>query len=212
MEVLKARRDVRPRRDSFWVRAFVFGLLVCLALGNAVGDKPDTDKPQTDEEVISNFLLGYVKYGIWPAGRDWRLLKEVRLGVRGNNRLANVLEKVAEGTRQKESSDIKFVIERSDSIDNLKRCHVVLASGLSPNEARSLVTALRGQPVLVVGDTPEFLELGGMLEITIKRGGQSFWGVNKDALGASGIELNALVYLSARDSFQDGRRRSKTKD
>ncbi len=74
----------------------------------------------------------------------------------------------------------------------LRGCHIVhLASGLG-DAAGAIVAGLRGSPVMTVGETPGFIDAGGMAGF-VSRGTKLRFEINTAAAAAAGIRFRAKI-------------------
>jgi len=134
-------------------------LLACL-----VGPvKPLVAQDAMDADpVMAAFVHRFTQFVEWPeaalTGRD-----EVAICVAGSARFLTTLQEIVTGN---ELGGRPLVAREAESAAEVEGCHVLFISYLADRPER-LVEASRSLPVLTVGDSTEFLEVGGIIQLRI---------------------------------------------
>jgi hypothetical protein len=134
------------------------------------------------------FLYNFVKFATWPpdvlpAGAP------LQLCVVDDPQVAKALEEAAAG-RDADGHSMKVV--RIDINGPVRTCHLLYAQGLDPHRATQLGTALKGAPVLSVGDIRLFTRVGGMIQLFVQEGRMRF-AVNIDETSRSKLKLSSQM-------------------
>jgi hypothetical protein len=107
-------------------------------------------------QVKGVFLYSFGRYVEWPGDvhRD-----RFVIGVLGESKIHSTLAQVA---RRKTLKGQRIQIVRFDSPEQIEGCRILFISrAVSQEEELAALRTVRGQGVLVVGETPEFTHRGG---------------------------------------------------
>jgi hypothetical protein len=74
----------------------------------------------------------------------------------------------------------------------LRGCHIVALDPGLGDAAGAIVAGLRGSPVLTVGETPGFIDAGGMVGF-VTRGAKLRFEINTAAAAAGGLRFRAKI-------------------
>jgi hypothetical protein len=134
--------------------------------------------PQVSEEyqIKAAFLYNFIKFVEWPKGRFPGEAEPIVIGVVGKDPFGEVLDQVA----QKPVKDRGLKVQRFPSVssedadpihpdlDALRQCHVLFVCSSEKKAAGRLLAAVANSAVLTIGDTPGFLEDGGMINFLVE--------------------------------------------
>ena len=107
--------------------------------------------PAPEYETKLGFLVNFIKYVEWPPGAG-----PLRLCVAGQNPFGPALDGIGRGERIGGREIVPQVILEPDPA-----CAVVFVPRTASR--RAYLRAAEGLPVLTVGESPDFLELGGII-------------------------------------------------
>lgn len=178
----------------------------------------------TPERAVAFFLLNSIYAGEWPAAIAPANLRVARIGVLGkdtlpaellgrdsNNTLEKSLNSVADIARKTWFAHGSFDIKRSRDPEALKECHVVLINTQKPEEVAAALAVFKDLPIVTVGYTSAFLELGGIAEIRfttepLASDKQLAYDLNLDALARNKLSFGTKFRGLATRFFQEGKR------
>jgi hypothetical protein len=156
--VLRDINSARGLRHPGWVFALLLLLLVP-GLG-AAQEMP----PQDPDRVKAAFIRHFAHYVTWPPealpaeGASWCV------GVLGADPFGEALESALKGRTEQGRP---FRIVRADAVEQLPPCHIVFVAYKDAVKRRAALGGLRNKPVLSVGDAPEFLHEGGVVQFQV---------------------------------------------
>jgi hypothetical protein len=134
------------------------------------------------EDVEAAYLDNFGKFARWPQGADRGPLV---LCIAGEQALGEAVARVVKG----EVTDGRPVEERNvTGPEGVGGC-AVLFVGTAEGEDRFLAAA-EGKPVLTVGDAPDFLTRGGMIQF-VQTGSRLRFSVNLEACQRHGMNLSS---------------------
>jgi hypothetical protein len=151
----------------------------------------------TEAQVKSLFLLNFTKYVDWPAtafaGPDAPLV----IGIYGQNNFGEDLEKTV---ADKSANGHRLVIRQLRASDDLTQCHILFLSGLEPKKLVEILAKVKAAPVLTVGETEPFLELGGMINF-MKKDGKIRLEINPATAQEAQLQISSKL-LSVADTVK----------
>ena len=121
---------------------------------SSAGEEPAKPTPNSVEAA---FLRNFARYVTWPADAFSSDRSPWHVCVLGSDPFGDVLEKTFQGRSEQGRS---FEIYRAETVGGLPLCHIVFVGYKEPAQRRGALAALKGRPILTVGDAPYFLGEG----------------------------------------------------
>ena len=131
--------------------------MFCFAAARGLGAEAST---LSETQVKALFLFNFTKYVEWPESAFASPTAPLTIGLLGDTELAEPLRALVSG---KTVNGHPIVIEDKISADKATNCHILFLSAVEPKQLSALLPALRGQPVLAVGEHEKFTRLGGIV-------------------------------------------------
>ena len=148
---------------------------------------PSAQEVSKEYRVKAAFLYNFVKFVEWPPRAA---SGPIMICVAGRNPFGNVLADTVRGeVVAGRTLDARVILEPDDG------CHVVfIPDGAN---ARAYLRAARGQPVLTVGETPGFIEQGGLIRFYLD-GGTVRFEIHRDGADRAGLRISSRLLQLAR--------------
>ena len=149
--------------SSRFARIWLTGVIVLLELlgGHARGAEP----PPRDPNVIKAACLrNFAHYVTWPTNAFTTAHSRWNIGILGDDPFGDVLEKTLKGRMEQERP---FEIFRADTLDKLPSSQIIFIAYKDAAKRRAVLKKLKDQPVLTVGDAPDFLQEGGIIRFQV---------------------------------------------
>ena len=121
----------------------------------------------TEYQVKALFLLNFTKYVDWPPGSFAEPNTPIIIGLYGEHKFGDALQKAVEG---KLVSGRRIILQPIEKDEDLGKCHILFISDSERKRAAEILDQLRKLPVLTVGESPQFIELGGVINFVKKEG------------------------------------------
>lgn len=147
---------------------------------------PAAQDVSQEYRVKAGFLYNFVKYVEWPDP----IKGSIRICVAGQNPFGTVLDDVIRNERVRGLPLTAVVIPGPEP-----DCHVVFTPKTST--VRAYVNAASGFPILTVGETSNFIELGGMINFTLEQGKVRFE-INRSAVERARLRISSRLLQLAR--------------
>jgi hypothetical protein len=142
-----------------------------------------------ERQVKIAFLYNFAKFVEWPDGSLTGPHAPLTVGVLGSDTFCLDLEQGLEG-RTVDAHPI--VVRRLAGLEEARTVQILfIGSALGSRVDRAFV-ALRGAPVLTVGDMPRFAARGGIINFTIEDNKVRFE-INVDAARRAGLKISSKL-------------------
>ena len=116
-------------------------------------------EPANEQDVKAVFLLNFVRFVEWP---DADASTPFVIGLIGDDAFRITLQDLTAHERVHGRS---IVVRRIDTPDALGTCQMVFVSGSEGKRLAHAFEALHDRPVLTVGESDDFLQLGGIINL-----------------------------------------------
>ncbi|HEV8660128.1 MAG TPA: YfiR family protein [Thermoanaerobaculia bacterium] len=175
-----------------WILAA--GLCAAQALGDA--------KPP-EYQVKAAFIYKFATYIRWPPRTGAEARSPFVIGIIGRDPFGPALDAVVRGQTVQGRP---IVVRKLRGLEQAVRCDVLFVSSSERGNLRQIFEALRGSPVLTVGDMDQFAELGGMINLVTTEKNQIRFDINKGAVDRAGLKAASELLRLARivESRSDG--------
>ena len=112
----------------------------------------------------------------------------------GPNPFGDELAKAVEG-RKVNGRDL--IVQTAEKIDDVKGVHVLFISAPEDQKLAGHLAALKGKPVLIVGETELFGKNGGIINFTLE-GDKVRFEINMETAGGAGLKISAQLQKLAK--------------
>ena len=146
-----------------------------------------------ERDVKAVFLFNFVQFVDWPSTAFSSPDAPLVIGVLGDDPFGPLLDQVVEGEVLKGRA---LSVVRFRRVEDIKVCHVLFVSASEAVRYEHILTVLRAQPTLTVGDTASFTAHGMIRFLTDQN--RVRFEVNMDAVRAAGLIISSNLLRSAR--------------
>jgi len=145
-------------------------------------------RAQVDEyQVKAAFLYNFAKFVDWPARAFHSQEEPIAICTLGSNPFGDALDRVVNG---KTAGGRPLLARHVADAPSPSDCHILFASDLK--KFRAIAPRLRGTAVLTVGESPEFIAAGGMINFKIE-GGRIRFEINVQAVEQGQIHISSKL-------------------
>ena len=117
---------------------------------------------QDEYAVKAAFLFNFTRFVEWPQANG---SSPFGICILGDDPFEAIIDKLTQG---KTAVGRTIQVRRIKSAADAKSCQIAFVSTAERSKAAMLVDAVRGTPVLTVGETQEFLHMGGMIALPME--------------------------------------------
>ncbi|MCQ8127148.1 YfiR family protein [Methylomonas rivi] len=136
-------------------------MITCLLVLPGIGASQDRKHPN---EVEAAFLRNFAHYVEWPSHAFADDRSSWVIGILGDDPFGDIMETTFSNRTEKGRA---FKVLRADSLDEMPDCHIVFIAYKSAGRRRWALDQIKNKPVLTVGDAPEFLREGGIIQFNV---------------------------------------------
>lgn len=187
-----AKPESRSRIGTQWVCAIVCAWALFMSGARPLGAAQES----TSNEIAwkANFLAKSATFLDWPGDSPLHMANAFRWCVFGTfsfgTKLAEMTrDMVIEGKR----SEVKWVRKEAE----LAGCQIIFVTRSEAKNYAKVLDAARAGRALTVGETPDFLEAGGMVAL-LTDGKAPAFEVNLEAVEAARLKLSSRLLALAR--------------
>ena len=147
--------------------------------------------------VKASLLANFAKYTTWPDGTFATPETPVIIGVLGPEALIEIIDQTA----QKTHGARRIVVRAISTVDEAIQCQLVYITEEERKNETAWFTALKGKPVVTVGESGQTIRRGGQLEFAIEKGRLKF-DASWPAMEAAGVKFRSDMLKFARNVFR----------
>jgi hypothetical protein len=148
----------------------------------------------TEYEVKAAYIFNFSKFIKWPQNSFDNQASPYVLGIYGEDPFGPIIKKII-GNRK--SNGRNWVVKYYNQPEQIKQCHILFISDVSPSELRRVMEYTEKMPILTVGDElVDFCQRGGEINFTPKNSSKRFEINNKEAKKAGLSISSKLLMLS----------------
>lgn len=172
---------------SIW-RVFLRSCFVCAILGGLLPLARCQEIQAPEHKVKAAFLYNFAKLVEWPTNVFASDTTPVLLGVLGKDPFDQALDEIVAG-RTVQNRPVRVV--RFTSVEQITNCQVLYISESERRKLDSIFDALRGRPILTVGDMKGF-ESRGMITL-VKSNASINLRINLEATRQARLQLSSRL-------------------
>jgi hypothetical protein len=144
-------------------------MLLMLMFGMVIAGAPSAsaqDEKPIDYQVKAAFLVNFPKYVDWPASDFAKSNSAITVAVFGDDNVANEFQNMIQSGLV--ISGHPVVLKRIQSEADIADCQILFIAASEQSRAAAILDKLKGSAVLTVGESANFLEQGGMVNLVPK--------------------------------------------
>jgi hypothetical protein len=150
-------------------------------------------------DVKAAFLYNIVNLTTWPPEAFQTPSDPIRLCVIGGDPFGRTLERIIEG----DTVGSRSVIVDHVRGDDVAQCSLLFVPRAAAARVPQMIHSTAARPVLTIGESPDFLKQGGMINFVIDSGRVRF-DVNLAAVTARGLTVSSRLLRVARTTAGAG--------
>ncbi|HTC65986.1 MAG TPA: YfiR family protein [Candidatus Acidoferrum sp.] len=184
------------RRLAILLAVFSMTLNWTASAGAQAGEASDS----SEYLVKAGFIYNFAKFVEWPSTAFAEPDSPIVIGVLGTDPFGDIINHVVEG---KKIGARGFVVRRFKWSKELKdskdftNCRILFVSSSEKMHFEEVVEAVKGLPILTVGEAPGFAERGGMIRLMLEDNRVRFE-VNVEAAHEGNLNISSRLLTLAR--------------
>lgn len=178
------------------LRTISIGLITCLLVLPGLGASQDRKRPT---EVEAAFLRNFAHYVEWPTHAFADEQAPWVIGILGDDPFGDILEATFNNRVEKGRA---FTVVRAQGLEALPASHIVFIAYKSAAQRRWALDHMKNKPVLTVGDTPDFLQEGGVIQFKVDD--RVHISINLDQARAVALTIQTKMLEVSSDILENG--------
>jgi hypothetical protein len=140
-------------------------------------------------KVKAAFLYNFAKLTEWPSNTFASAQSPFIIGVLGSDPFGKTLDEVVAGRKV---HDHPIFLKRFESRRDATNCHLLFVSASERSRNPAILSKLKNQPVLTIGETEGFARQGGVIEL-VKGEENIRFEINPEAAERSQLKLSSKL-------------------
>jgi len=146
-----------------FLRVIVFFLPALTLYFGATVSRADT--APSEPQMKAAFILNFPKYVEWPPATLASPSSPILVAILGDDAVANELAAMSEG-KSVDGHPIQLL--RNPTIAQCLGCHILFIGAAEPRRTAEIVGQLKSSSVLTVGESDQFIDQGGMINLALR--------------------------------------------
>jgi len=185
-----ASRESRRIPRCRWFRA-TCGLLLCSLLFSL---RPSQSQTAEVSEVKAAYLYNFVKFVEWPPEAFHGADDPALICVVGDDRTGEVLQKTVVARK---ANGRRVEASHPRSASEFRACQVLFIGFSDNDRITGILRSLHDSNVLTVGQTDQFLSLGGMINLALRKGTIELE-IDPEATDTAGLKVSSRLMVVSR--------------
>jgi hypothetical protein len=164
-------------------------LLTPLAWAFGSQDGEDDLGASSEYQVKAAFLFNFAKFVDWPSRKFTEPDSPLIIGIVGSDPFGALLE---EQVQDQQINDRTVVVRHIQSMEELRKCHMIFVCRSEAERLGPILSEVRGDNVLTVGETDKFISRGGMINFVVTDG-QVHFEINDSATRHAGLKISSKL-------------------
>jgi hypothetical protein len=143
----------------------VIGLITFLGLLFWVAQIAGAEVSMTEYQVKAQYLVHFAKYIDWPPESFAMTNTPIVIGLYGEGKFGDELKTAMEG---RTAAGRRIILQPIVKADDAAKCHILFVSAPNRKSLGEILARLKTKPVLTVGENPQFMEQGGVINFVMK--------------------------------------------
>lgn len=165
-----------------------------IAIQGVTAHASAADPAQVAAEIKAAYLYKFGNYVDWPAVAFKDASSPIRIGVSGEQRLADILRQMVAGrTVNGREMEVQY-LHVGDPVEGL---HILFIGGVERARPADILAATRGRPILTVTDSEEAFAMGSMINFVLVDGRLRF-DIAPRSKDPGGLRISSRLLSTAR--------------
>ena len=165
-----------------------------LAVGRVAAFAAEKGPGTAEYQLKAAFLFKITKFTEWPASAFASSNAPMVIGIVGDDSFGKTVEDAVSGEVVR---DHPLVVKRLRADEDLRSCHVLFISRSEKDRVAKVLEKIKGRPVLTAGDTKDFAERGGIVNLLLVQDTVKLE-INQSAAEEAGLQISAKLMKLAR--------------
>ena len=164
-------------------------LLAPFAWSFASVDGDDGGQAATEYQTKAAFLFKFAKFVDWTPHKFHEPDSPLIIGIVGSDPFGGLLDEAVQG---RQINDRNVLILHIETLEELRKCHMVFVCRSEGERLGPILSEVRGDNVLTVGETDKFISKGGIINFVMV-GDTVRFQINDAAARHAGLKISSKL-------------------
>jgi hypothetical protein len=155
---------------------------------------PAQSRPPSEYELKAAFLFNFAKFVDWPPNTFASPDVPFLVCVLGTDPFGGALDNALRG---KDIAEHPASVARVKRVADISGCQILFVAASESHLLPEILAKIRGQYVLVIGETDDFASSGGAIQFTLEENRVRFF-INPDAADRAGLRISSKLLALAK--------------
>jgi hypothetical protein len=196
---LSAKLRILPETPALRLRSGLVAIL--LLLWGMVAIQPLMAQDAVSEEQLkAAFLYNFARFVEWPTNAFPSESTPIQLGVLGNDEFA---ERLAALLKEKKAHGRSLVVKKLNGVTDVAGSQIIFIAKSESRKTSQVADLTKKQPVLLVGESDDFLSNGGIINFVIESK-QLRFDIHVTNAEANNLTISSHLLRLARNKKSEG--------
>jgi YfiR/HmsC-like len=176
------------------LRLLFLQTVLCFSAFNFLTALSAQVRPPNEYELKAAFLFNFAKFVDWPSNMFANPADAFSVCVVGADPFGRALDDALLG---KTVDQHPVSVMRIRRVADIAHCQILFVPASESRQLPEIVAKLRGQCVLVIGETDDFASSGGVIQFTLEENRVRFF-INTDAADRAGLKISSKLLALAK--------------
>lgn len=148
-------------------------------------------KAGPEYQIKAGYIYRFLSFIEWPESAFKKPDQPFTIGILGRNPFGDLFQPIAGTIVNGRTITIRYLPENANAVE-IRQCQVLFVAPDRKEMIAAVLDSIDGAPVLTVGETPGFLEQGGMINFVIQDNKIRFE-INDAAVEPSGLKIRSMM-------------------
>jgi hypothetical protein len=184
----------RRGNSKLSLRFFFLQMILFSSAYNFPAALPAQVRPSSEYELKAAFLFNFAKFVEWPPNAFAGPESPFLVCVFGTDPFGITLDNAL---REKVIAEHPASVARVKRVADISGCQILFVAASESHLLPEVLAKLRGQCVLVIGETNDFASSGGVIQFTLEDNRVRFL-INPDAADRAGLKISSKLLALAK--------------
>jgi hypothetical protein len=151
-------------------------------------------RPSSEYELKAAFVFNFAKFVDWPPSAFANPTAPFSVCVLGPDPFGGALD---DALRGKVIAEHPASVARVKHVADVTGCQILFIASSESHLLPEVLSKIRGQRVLVIGETDDFASSGGVIQFTLEENRVRFF-INTDAADRAGLKISSKLLALAK--------------
>lgn len=195
-------RDTLDKKKQY---VSILCITFCILIGGVVPGDDSVKKgfqAPSEYKVKSVYIYNFAKFTKWPKSSFECDDSPIVLGIYGEDPFGGIIDKAV---WNKKVHNRRIEVKRIKILKDAGSCHILFVSSSEKKKIDVILSRIKENSILTVGESEEFNQQGGMINFLIEKKKVKFE-INVEAIKKSGLEVSSKVIKLSKNK---GKRRKR---